>query len=327
MRRPLLLAVVALAVAAVAVWYLRSGGQSVPTAVVGRGRLQQTIETTGTLEPVTTMTVRGRAAGVVSLFAIKPGDHIEQGDIVAEIDRGPYQTALGAATRARDLAELAQTAAEAAASATPGIQDRFNAIAAAQKVADANAALDAAQRNLDATTVIAPAAGTVLDVAVNQGDPYQAGAPLFTLSANTLQVAADLDEVDVPRVPTGTAVTLVADAFPSVQLKGRVATVAPAGTQRGGGTVFPATITLDDTGGAALRPGMSVSVTIPSAVAENATLVPDAAVKTVGRRSFVTVERDGKEVTVEVMLGLRANGQVEIAAGDVRPGERVRLES
>ncbi len=59
--------------------------------------------------------------------------------------------------------------------------------------------------------------------------------------------------------------------------------------------------------------------------APEALVVPAEAVRSVGRRSFLTVLRDDGPVTVEVTTGLRADGLVEISAGDVREGERVRL--
>ena len=70
---------------------------------------------------------------------------------------------------------------------------------------------------------------------------------------------------------------------------------------------------------------MSAPVVHPSAVVEDALLVPADAITTVGRRSFLTVLRDGDAVSVEVTTGLRSGNQVEIASGDVQAGERVRL--
>jgi len=53
--------------------------------------------------------------------------------------------------------------------------------------------------------------------------------------------------------------------------------------------------------------------------------VPEAAIETIGRRSFVRVVRGEDAAQIEVVTGARAGGFVQIAAGDVRPGDRVVL--
>lgn len=323
-RRPLLLAfVVVVIVVAAAVWYARRGSGQPNTVAVTRGNLAQTIETTGTFQPADPVIVRGQVSGSIQLLAVQPGDRVEKGDILAQLDRAPFQRALDTARRALDSAEFAETFALATPVADT-LQAKAGALAAVQHVADARAALAAAQHDLDGTAILAPSAGTIVDVQTGDGQPYQAGAPLATINrGDGLQVSADLDEVDVPHVPLGTRVQITADAFPSTTLDGTVASIAAVGTQQGGGTVFPAVISLGNLAGLDIRPGMTASIAIPSAVVENAVLVPAGAIKTVGRRSFVTVVAGGKSRTVEVTTGLRANGMVQIAAGDVKPGDRV----
>ena len=197
---------------------------------------------------------------------------------------------------------------------------------AAQRVADAHAALNAAEGDLAASMILTRVAGTVLTVDVVEGQGYAASGPIATLNAgNRLQVIAELDELDVPRVPVGTDVTVVVDAFPAVELAGRVERIGARGEARGGGTVFPTAVAVADFQGLAVRPGMTVSVRVPAIVAVDAVRVPAAAVQTVGQRSFVEVVRDGGVTRVEVRTGLRAGGLVEITAGDLRPGERVRI--
>jgi len=321
-----LLGLVALAVVAGAiVWFTRRGDTSAATAVVTRGNLAQAIETTGTFQPAQAVTVRGAVSGVVTLVAVQPGDEVQQGDIVAQLDRAPYQHALAAAQQSLAAAEFAETIALATptAGAVGTMADALNAL---QHVSAAQAAVATAQSDLEQTAILAPATGKVLAVPVGTGDAYQAGAPLATINqGNRLQLEADLDEVDVPHVPLGTRVEVVADAFPGTTLHGTVASIAQVGAQQGGGTVFPATITLAGLDGLDVRPGMTAAVSIPSAAVTNAVLVPAGAITTVGRRSFVTVVSPGNTRTVEVTTGLRANGLVQIAAGDVHPGDRVQL--
>ena len=315
------------ALAAAGAWLMRGGpgdGEAA-TVEVRRGRLEQAIETAGVVQPADPVTIAGGVSGQIETLAVRAGDRVEAGDIAAQIEPPPFEAAVRAATRARDAAELALTLAEAGrAMATPTTAESIGARLA---VDDARAALAAAERDREATAILIPAAGTVLSVAVVEGQGYAAGAPAAVVNAgDRLNVVADLDEVDVPRVPNGTGVTLVVDAFPGVELAGRVVRVAPQGEARGGGTVFPTTVEVADFRGVAARPGMTVSVRVPAVVAEDALLVPSAAIETVGERSFVRVARGDGTARVEVTTGLRAGGLVEVTSGELGEGDRVRIE-
>ena len=94
------------ALAAVAVWLLtnRLREEDLPTAVVGRGRLEQSLETTGVVEPAEPVTIAGRVPGRIAIVAIRAGDRIDAGDIVAQLDRAPFVSAVAAATRSLEAA-------------------------------------------------------------------------------------------------------------------------------------------------------------------------------------------------------------------------------
>jgi RND family efflux transporter MFP subunit len=318
------------ALLAALVWRLGGGDGDRATAEVTRGSLAQTIETTGTVRPADPATVTSPVSGLVAQLGVWPGDAVAVGDIVAELDRAPFEAAVAEAERAVIQADLAASAAAAQTEAAqPGdLATPAQALVATQRAEEARAALDAARRALSGTTLIAPVAGTVLSVEVAEGAPVEAGSPVATINGgDRFEVAADLDEVDIPNVPVGSTVSVRVDAFPAAELGGTVAAIAPVGEPQGGGVVFPTTIALDDpTGtGLALRPGMTAAVAIPASAVEGATLVPEAAVETVGRRSFVRLLEDGEERRVEIVPGLRADGLVEVAAGEVAPGDRVLL--
>lgn len=309
---------------AIALWLVRRDSTSGATAVVTRGRIAQSIETTGTLQPVNTVTVRGSVSGRVALVAVQPGDHVEAGDILAQLDRQPFVEAVAAAQQNLAAAELAQTVANA----TPVAAGPLGNLSALQRVSSAENAAATAQAALDNTAIVSPISGMVLDVEAEQGQPYEAGAPAITVSQHDeLKATIDLDEVDVPRVKLGATVELTVDAFPGTPIQGVIAAVSPTGSTHGGGTVFPATVTIAQFHGLAVRPGMSVSASVPATVIEDALLVPDGAIRTVGRRSFVTKIVNGHDQQVEVTTGLRANGQVQITSGDLQRGDRVHLGS
>ncbi|XIA65908.1 HlyD family secretion protein [Bradyrhizobium sp. TZ2] len=95
--------------------------------------------------------------------------------------------------------------------------------------AQAKAALDQAQRNLDHTTMRAPMAGIATQVEqIQLGRFVTAGTPVFSIidTANPW-VDANPKESDFTYVAVGQSVTLNVDAFPNHPFKGTVGSLSP----------------------------------------------------------------------------------------------------
>jgi membrane fusion protein (multidrug efflux system) len=95
--------------------------------------------------------------------------------------------------------------------------------------AQAKAALDQAQRNLDHTVLRAPIDGTATQVdSIQLGRFVAAGTPVFSVidDANPW-VDANLKESDLTYVAKGQPVTMSIDAFPDHTFKGRVGSLSP----------------------------------------------------------------------------------------------------
>jgi membrane fusion protein (multidrug efflux system) len=95
--------------------------------------------------------------------------------------------------------------------------------------AQAKAALDQAQRNLDHTTVRAPMAGTATQVEqIQLGRYVTAGTPVFSIiDTSNPWVDANPKESDFTYVAVGQSVTLEVDAFPNHPFKGTVGSLSP----------------------------------------------------------------------------------------------------
>ena len=70
-----------------------------------------------------------------------------------------------------------------------------------------------------------------------------------------------------------------------------------------------------DNGDSTLKPGMFLTVALAVSTRENAIVVPEDALVAEGVRQFVFVVADGRALRKEVKLGVRMQGQVEIAEG------------
>ena len=137
------------------------------------------------------------------------------------------------------------------------------AIAEAQ-VQQAQTALEGARIALEKTVLVAPLAGTVGAVMVEEGETVMAGAPVLMIGDLTaLQVETDdLSEVDITEVAVGQEVKITVDALPDLELHGRVSEIAPMAEERAGDIVYTVTIDLQEGLKAGLRWGMTAYVDI-----------------------------------------------------------------
>src|SRR5215467_8130973 len=92
---------VAVAVAVVLVWQL-SGGRTaaagaVSTQPVRRGTLTVTASAAGTVQPIDSRALTFGTSGTVTTLAVKPGDHVTVGELLATLDPADAQAAVGSA--------------------------------------------------------------------------------------------------------------------------------------------------------------------------------------------------------------------------------------
>ena len=237
--------------------------------------------------------------------------------------------AKAAVASAQDSYELAVLQAQQNADA-PTAADLAKARAS---LADAQAAVDDAQEALEATTLVAPHAGTVLSVSGQVGDTVGSGSGSSGSSGSdaaggsttsssafveiadltALEVTASVAEADAADVETGQAATVTLSAT-STELAGTVTAVSVSGTTSSNVVTYPVTVTLDEVPDG-VKLGASVSVSITTGSAQDALVVPTSAVTTTGNRSTVTVLENGVERTVSVEVGIEGDSGVQIVSG------------
>ena len=160
-----------------------------------------------------------------------------------------------------------------------------------------------------------PMDGMVLRRDGEVGEIAEAGQILFRVGVPTpLQVVAEVNEEDIPRVALGQVVLFRTDAFPGRRLEGKVGEITPMGDINA--KTFRVKMALpDDT---PLKPGMSVEANIVTREKENALLVPADSVQ--GNAVFVV---DGARLRKRaVTIGIRGTRTVEILDG-LKDGERI----
>ncbi|MBP7964273.1 MAG: efflux RND transporter periplasmic adaptor subunit [Caldilineaceae bacterium] len=260
------------------------------------------------------------------------------------------QSALAEANSALADAQAGSTDALAAAKAQVAVQSAKVALQAAQDhrqtledgpdtadLASAQAAVDkqrlavtTAQANLDGATLVAPFAGTVLQVNSKTGSRITANSTVLTLAnLDTLQVLASVDETTIRQVSAGQAARITFDAFPGQTFSGQVLSVPLQGTLQGGVMVYEVAISLEEAGDLPLLVGMTANVSVLTGQVENALLVPSMAILTVNGLNQVLVPGGTdplvSPISVPVEVGLSDGTYTQILRGLV-PGDSVVIQ-
>jgi HlyD family secretion protein len=105
-----------------------------------------------------------------------------------------------------------------------------------------------AQASLDETTLVAPFAGTIAELAVTVGEIAGSGARIIGLADLTRwQVETDdLSEVDIVGVQNEAPVTVKVDALPGVELNGAVTSITPRSATKRGDVTYTVWVALSN---------------------------------------------------------------------------------
>jgi RND family efflux transporter MFP subunit len=313
-RRTRLIIVGLVVAAAAAGVYARFGrGPEVTAVAATRGTAAEIVYATGGVEPVLWAKVASVVRDRIVDICRCEGTQVAKGDVLARLDDREIQAGLKE-LKAREqflmneMSRVSQLIAKGAATtqaherAGMDLQTVQGLIAVqTEKIAD--------------YTIVAPMDGMVLRRDGEVGEIAESGQILFRIGVpKPLQVVAEVNEEDIPRVALGQVALFRTDAFPGRRLEGKVAEITPMGDVNA--KTFRVKMALpDDT---PLRPGMSVEANIVTREKENALLMPADAVQ--GSAVFVV---DGGRVRKRtVTIGIRGTRAVEVLDG-LKEGERI----
>lgn len=192
------------------------------------------------------------------------------------------------------------------------------------QVAEAQAAVDAAQTILAGVNIRSPFAGTVYAIPVTQYEFVPAGETLIQVADLTkLQIKAYFDEPEIGLLKAGQPVTIKWDAKPGMVWHGHVVQ-APTTIISYGGTrnVGECLISVDDAKGD-LLPNTNVTVKVTESRRDHVLSLPREALHTVGS-DFVYKIVDNHLLRTPIRVGLTNLTRFEILDG-LKEGDVVAL--
>jgi HlyD family secretion protein len=182
----------------------------------------------------------------------------------------------------------------------------------AQKGADQDRAeLDALERDLAATKLVAPFAGVIVAIRTQTGTNVEAGRPMVVLArASQPVIEASLFDADAARIARGQQATVQLDGGDGTRLAATVLDFVR--NPSGAGTTARIAVDWSNT-----FPAFGATARIRVAVQQrtDALQVPRLAIRTVGDRQFVEYVDGGARQTAEVQVGILTNEAAEILDG------------
>lgn len=241
-----------------------------------------------------------------------------------------YDRLVVADARMKELAvEAAQKVVDQTASgitlAQNNIDQANDGIILAQKNSDD------IQKQIDDSTITAPFDGTAAAVYYDQGDiiPSPAYTPqivIYLVDTGTLEVDANIDELDVPAVQTGQTANISIDALPGAALQGTVSSISVipnAQTAAAGAIAYVVKVAFSVPEGLAVKAGMNASVNIITQEHKNVLLLPGDAIKQDNQgKTYVQVMNNQNITNQPVVIGIRDSTHTEIVSG-LKEGDKV----
>ena len=308
-------------------WFLLKGGKkeekvSFETAKVEKKSIHTSITATGTIEPVTSVTVGTQVSGIVAKLYVDYNSIVKKGQVIAELDKTNLISELN--TAKANLASSQSTATYQQANYNryktlydKGLvsADEFeNAQLSYQKAReDVNAKRESvrkAETNLGYATITSPIDGVVLSKSVEEGQTVAASfntPELFKIAQDLtdMRVIADIDEADIGGVKEGQRVSFTVDAFPDDHFEGRVTQVRQQATTESNVVTYEVVISAPNED-LKLMPGLTASVTIYTMEKNDVLVVPSKALRFMPNQAFLEkdqtiadVEADHKLWTME----------------------------
>ena len=350
-----ILAALAAAGVAAALWLGRAQPIVVDTVEVGRGPVAETVTNTraGTVEACRRAKLAPPAGGQIARLLVKKGDRVQADQVLLELWNDDVRAELTVAERdaaasgaRREEACVAARVARRESGRLASLVERrlvstelaertageaeareAGCRAAAEQIRVSQARIEAARARLERTLLRAPFAGTVAEINGELGEfvtPSPVGIPtppaVDVVDTSCIYITAPIDEGDAPRVRAGMPARVTLDAFRDRSFPAHVRRVAPyvLDTEKQARTV-EVEAEVDDMGDALLLPGYSADVEVILEERGDVLRVPTRALLQ-GKRVYVL---DGGLIRARELATGIGNWEYTEITGGLEAGARV----
>lgn len=330
-----------------------AAGQQAPTLqVMTVSESASTLDKTypATLRGKTDIDIRPQVTGFITKVCVDEGQHVRKGQVLFTLDQVQFQAAVDQAQASVNAARTAVASAQVTADNKKRLLDKNiisqsdwqiadnQLMSARAQLAQAQAALTSAKKNLAYTVVTSPSDGVVGAIPNREGSlaSPSSAQPLTTVSDNSEMYAYfSLTEKDLLEMTDGgtrsltsavasmPAVTLVLADGTRYPLEGKVATVSGVIDNTTGSASVRA---LFPNPSGMLRSGNTGQVAIPVNSAA-AIVIPQKATYEVQDLKYVyTLNDSNKTVPTQITVLPENDGKNYVVTSGLKPGDRIVTE-
>ncbi len=341
-RWPLAGAAVVIVAAAIALPLWLTSGSSTPTGLsvttvtvpVTTGTIQQTVSSSGTLQPASQASLNFAVSGTVTTIAVKAGQTVTAGQVLASVDTTALTEEVSAAQAQLTAANDRLASDETSGASTSQIDSDQASITSAES------SLSTAQTNLNDASLTSTIAGTVASVSLSVGQQVTGSGTgsngnnassasssnsttpeIEVIGTGSYVVNTTVDDTEIGQITDGDQVVITPTGA-TTPVYGTVGSISLIGTQSSNVTTFPVVINVtgSPTG---LYAGASATVSIIVKQLNNVTEVPTQAISyDSSGQATVTEVVNGAHVVKDVTVGAAENGETQITSG-VSAGAKV----
>lgn len=305
--------------------------------------VERTTVLTGNIEPRDEIEIKPQISGIISEILVEPGDHVNNGDVIAKIKVIPEATQLSSAENRIRVAKISLDEARQTYERTKALYDKkyesrekyetdyASYERAKQELDQANDQLRIVRDGVSAfdaqgsnTLVRATVTGIVLEVPVKvgssviQSNTFNDGTTIATVADMTdLIFKGKIDETEVDLLKEGMNVRIAVGAIQGSDYSAVIEKIAPMATDDNGTNTFEVKAALQLPETATIRAGYSANATVILEKADDVVAVPERIVEYTNDSSFVYLLTSGdnehqKFEKVAVKTGLSNGLTVEV---------------
>ena len=364
-KTTLIITALVVVLASAAAWWYVSRGNGVETRyktqAIERGDVIRNVSANGTLNPVILVSVGTQVSGTVKKLLVDFNDHVQKGQVLAELDDilfssqlGQSEATLRSARASLDLAVANERRMQNLFKQEYASQQDLDSAVQARKSAQALVEQYSAQTrkdraNLDYSVIRSPVSGVVVDRQIDIGQTVAASFQTPTLfkiaqDLSKMQIDSSFAEADIGAIKVGQPVRFNVDAFPNRSFQGSVKQVRLNPTTQSNVVTYDVVVAVDNPD-QTLLPGMTAYVNIMVNQRNDVLTVPNAALRykpsdlsptkadTKGNNgqkkkreagsATVYVLDGGKPRAVNITIGITDNRNTEVLTGELKPGDTV----
>ncbi len=295
------------------------------------------VRSTGVLISSEEIKLSFKTGGIVAKIAVKEGDRVRKGDILAKLNLSEIDAQVNLAATGYDKALRDYTRAENLFTDSVATLEQMQNAASALNAAKST--LDIARFNLAHSEIIAPENGVILKQFVNTNEIIASGYPVFLFGSTgkNWKVKTGLSDRDIVRINPGDSAIVTLDAWKGIKFRAIVDQIGEMANPLTGTYEIEMTLTRTDY---RLVTGFIAGVEIFPSKKERFLTIPVGAIVEADGESgyifFVTDSMKAQKMKIEIvtLLGSKAaikgnlNGIKEVVsegAAYLRDGVRVKI--